>query len=108
MNILVTGGAGYICSHTVVELINAGHVPVIVDNFSNSNPLVLARLKRITGREIPFHELDVCNAQALDGVFTKHKIDAVIHFAGLKAVGESASQPLEYYQNNLLSTITLC
>jgi UDP-glucose 4-epimerase len=108
VNVLITGGAGYIGSHTVVELIAAGHQPVIVDNFDNSSPLVLDRLKQITGGAIPLHEADLCNRQALERVFAQHRFDAVIHFAGLKAVNESVEQPLRYYRNNLDSTLTLC
>ena len=105
--ILVTGGAGYIGSHTVVELINNGYDVVIVDNFSNSKPIVIDRLKEITGKEIKFYELDVCDYDKLSVVFEKENIDAVIHFAGYKAVGESVSKPLMYYRNNLDSTLTL-
>jgi UDP-glucose 4-epimerase len=105
---LVTGGAGYIGSHTVIELLAAGHDVVVVDNFSNSSPVVFERLQQITGRKIPWVELDVREAAGLEPVFDKHKPDAVIHFAGLKAVGESVEQPLAYYRNNLDSTLTLC
>ena len=105
--ILVTGGAGYIGSHTTVELINNGYDVVVVDNFSNSKPIVIDRLKEITGRDITFYELDVCNKEELRGVFEKEKIDAVIHFAGYKAVGESVEKPLMYYRNNIDSTLTL-
>ncbi len=108
MKVLVTGGAGYIGSHTVVELIAGGHEVVIVDNFSNSSPLVLDRLKQITGETIPFHRADLRDPRALDEVFAAHRFDAVIHFAGLKAVGESVAQPLRYYRNNLESTLVLC
>lgn len=108
MTILLTGGAGFIGSHTYVELLNAGHDAVIVDNFYNSCPEVIARLERITGKPVRYYQLDVCDAKALDQVFTNHSIDAVIHFAGYKAVGESVSKPLEYYRNNLDSTLTLC
>ena len=107
MKILVTGGTGYIGSHTVVELINNGYDVVVVDNFSNSKPIVLDNLKKITGKEIKFYELDVCDGYALKRVFQENKIDAVIHFAGFKAVGESVAKPLMYYRNNLDSTITL-
>jgi UDP-glucose 4-epimerase len=107
MKILVTGGAGYIGSHTVVELVARGYDVVIVDNFSNSSPEVMARLSEITGREIPIYNADVCDAQALQGIFRDHAIDAVIHFAGLKAVGDSVKDPLAYYRNNLDSTMTL-
>jgi UDP-glucose 4-epimerase len=108
MKVLVTGGAGYIGSHTVVELLAAGHEVMVVDNFSNSSPVVFERLQQITGREIPWVELDVRDGAALERVVTEHKPDAVIHFAGLKAVGESVEQPLAYYRNNLDSTLSLC
>ncbi len=107
MKVLVTGGAGYIGSHTVVELAAAGMEPVIVDNFSNSRPEVLARIEQIVGRPVEFHECDVADAGALDKVFARVRPEAVIHFAGFKAVGESMEQPLKYYRNNLLSTIAL-
>jgi UDP-glucose 4-epimerase len=107
MEILVTGGMGYIGSHTVVELINCGYEPVIVDNLINSSRDVLGRIERITGVTVPFHELDVCDQAALDGVFKQHEFGAVIHFAGLKAVGESVAKPLEYYRNNIDSTLSL-
>jgi UDP-glucose 4-epimerase len=108
MNVLVTGGAGYIGSHTVIELLNDGHEVVVVDNFSNSSPAVFERLRQITGRVVPWVELDVRDGAALERVVREHKPDAVIHFAGLKAVGESVEQPLAYYRNNLDSTLTLC
>ena len=107
MKILVTGGTGYIGSHTVVELINHGDEVVIIDNLVNSKREVVDKIKTITGVEVPFYEEDVRNKEALRKIFKKHKIDAVIHFAGLKAVGESVEKPLEYYDNNLGSTITL-
>ena len=107
MKILVTGGTGYIGSHTVVELINNGYDVVVVDNFSNSKPIVLERLKEIPGKEIKFYELDVCDKDRLRNVFDKEKIDAVIHFAGYKAVGESVSKPLMYYRNNIDSALSL-
>ena len=107
MRILVTGGCGYIGSHTVVELINSGYEVLIVDNFSNSKPVVLDRLKEITGKDIKFYELDVCDKEKLKVVFDENKIDAVIHFAGFKAVGESVSKPLMYYRNNIDSTLSL-
>ena len=107
MNILVTGGAGYIGSHTLIELIEAGHTPVVVDNLSNSSPEALKRVEKITGAKIPFHKLDLRNEKELEKVFTEHKFDAIIHFAGLKAVGESVAKPLHYYNNNLTSTLTL-
>ncbi len=104
---LVTGGAGYIGSHTIIELINAGHEVVVIDNLSNSAKESLARVERITGENIIFHEADVRDADTLDAIFNTHNIDAVIHFAGLKAVGESVAKALYYYQNNLESTLTL-
>ena len=107
MRILVTGGTGYIGSHTVVELINNGYEVVVVDNFSNSKPIVLDKLKEITGKEIKFYELDLCDKDKFKVVFDENKIDAVIHFAGFKAVGESVSKPLMYYRNNIDSTLTL-
>ena len=107
MNILVTGGAGYIGSHTLIELIEAGYTPVVVDNLSNSSPEALKRVEKITGAKIPFHKLDLRNEEELKKVFAKHKFDAIIHFAGLKAVGESVKKPLHYYDNNLTSTLTL-
>ena len=108
MAILVTGGAGYIGSHTVVELLLAGQQVVVVDNFCNSHPVVLDRIEQIAGQRPAFYELDVRDGAALDRVFAKHSIDAVIHFAGLKAVGESCRIPLTYYQNNIAATLTLC
>ncbi len=107
MKVLVTGGTGYIGSHTIVELINHGYEVVAVDDFSNSKPIVLDKLKEITGQKINFYELDVCDKEKLRRVFKENKIDAVIHFAGYKAVGESVEKPLMYYRNNLDSTITL-
>ena len=107
MNILVTGGAGYIGSHTLIELIEAGYTPVVVDNLSNSSPEALKRVEKITGAKIPFHKLDLRNEEELEKVFAEHKFDAIIHFAGLKAVGESVKKPLHYYNNNLTSTLTL-
>ena len=108
MNVLVTGGTGYIGSHTCVELIEAGHHPLVLDNLVNSNPESLRRVKTITGVEVPFIEGDVCDEDFLRKVFSEHPVDCVIHFAGLKAVGESVAKPLEYYQNNLGSTMALC
>lgn len=107
MNVLLAGGAGYIGSHTCVELINAGHYVVIADNFSNSCPEAVARVEEITGRKIPLYEADVCDKTAVEKIFSENKIDAVIHFAGLKAVGESCEKPVEYYRNNIDSTLTL-
>ena len=108
MAILLTGGAGYIGSHTYVELVNAGYDAVIVDNFYNSSAEVIARLETITGKPVPYYQADVCDTNALNAVFDRHAIDAVIHFAGYKAVGESVEKPLDYYRNNLDSTLTLC
>lgn len=107
MKILVTGGAGYIGSHTCIELIAAGYEPVIVDNFCNSKPLVLERLKRITGVEIPCVEADINDRAALRRIFSDYAIKAVLHFAGLKAVGESSEIPLSYYHNNVSGSVTL-
>lgn len=107
MNILVTGGLGFIGSHTVVELISAGHTPIIVDNLVNSKIEVLNRIEKIGHVRPAFHELDLCDEDKLDEVFGQYSIDAVIHFAGLKAVGESVGKPLEYYSNNLGSTLSL-
>ena len=107
MKILVTGGTGYIGSHTAVELIESGNEVVIVDNLSNSKEDVLDKIKKITGVKPKFYKEDVCNKEALDKIFDKEKVDAVIHFAGLKAVGESVSKPLLYYRNNIDSTLSL-
>ena len=108
MKILVTGGMGYIGSHTCVELLNLGMEVVVVDNLANSNPKVLDRVEQITGKRPEFYELDVCDEAALSKVFDAHAIDCVIHFAGMKAVGESVAIPERYYSNNLGSTLTLC
>ena len=108
MKILLTGGAGFIGSHTYVELFNAGHEAVIVDNFYNASSRVLERLETITGKPVTCYTADVCDEAALENIFTEHQFDAVIHFAGYKAVGESVAKPLEYYHNNLESTIVLC
>ena len=107
MNVLVTGGAGYIGSHTVVTLLNKGDDVIIVDNLVNAHPNVLERIERITGRMPVFYDYDVADEQSLDEVFDAYQIDAVIHFAGLKAVGESVAEPLRYYANNLHSTLSL-
>lgn len=107
MKVLVTGGAGYIASHTDVCLLNAGHEVVAVDNFSNSSYESIENVERITGKKVIFYEGDVCDKKILEKIFSEHKIDAVIHFAGLKAVGESCEKPLLYYRNNLDSTLTL-
>ena len=108
MAILVTGGTGFIGSHTVVELLQSGYEVVIADNLYNSKAMVVDRIEVITGKRPTFYELDVCEKAALDALFDKEKIDAVIHFAGYKAVGESTRKPIEYYENNLGSTLTLC
>ena len=107
MAILVTGGAGYIGSHTTVELLNAGYEVVIVDDYSNSKPEVLNRIKEITGKEFSFHEVNILDKPALEKVFQEHDLEAVIHFAGYKAVGESVAKPLKYYHNNLTGTFVL-
>ena len=107
MVVLVTGGAGYIGSHTCVELLKKGYEIVVVDNFANSHPKAVERIKKITGKDFPFYEMDICDEDALDQVCNNHRIDCVIHFAGLKAVGESVSMPLAYYENNICSTIKL-
>jgi len=108
VNIFITGGAGYIGSHTCVELLNEGFDIVVADNLSNSSQVSLDRVRRITGRDFPFYEIDICDEDALSRVFEEHSFDGVIHFAGLKAVGESVSRPVTYYSNNLISTLTLC
>jgi len=106
--ILVTGGAGYIGSHTVVELLNAGYSVVVFDNLSNSSKESLNRVKQITGKDVEFVYGDIRDKKALEAIFSKFSIDAVIHFAGLKAVGESVEMPLKYYDNNICGTRTLC
>ena len=108
MKVLVTGGLGFIGSHTVVELLNEGYDVVVIDNLSNSNKDVIEKIKKITGKDIDFYENDVCDLDALEKIFSNHKIEAVIHFAGYKAVGESVQKPIMYYENNLLSTLHLC
>ena len=108
MKILVTGGTGYIGSHTCVELLNAGYEIVVLDNLSNSKVEVVDKIKKITGKDFKFYEQDLCDEEKLDTLFKNENIDAVIHFAGLKAVGESVEKPILYYQNNLDSTLTLC
>ena len=107
MKILVTGGTGYIGSNTVVKLIQHGYDVIIVDDFSNSKPIVLEKLKAITGKDIKFYEINLCDKKKLETVFKENKIDAVIHFAGYKAVGESVAKPLMYYRNNIDSTLSL-
>ena len=108
MAILVTGGAGYIGSHTCVELLTAGYDVVVVDNLYNSSEKALERVEKITGRKVKFYEADLLDQPALKEVFDKEEIDSVIHFAGLKAVGESVRKPLEYYHNNITGTLILC
>ena len=108
MKILVTGGTGYIGSHTCVELLESGYEVVIIDNLSNSKREVVDYIKTITGKKVKFYEGDVCNKTIVRKIFRENKIDAVIHFAGLKAVGESVQKPLLYYRNNLDTTLTLC
>ena len=107
MKILVTGGTGYIGSHTCCELLDNGYEVIIVDNLSNSKEDVIDKIEKITGKKVKFYKGDVCNYELIDNIFAENKIDAVIHFAGLKAVGESVSHPLMYYRNNLDSTLTL-
>ena len=108
MKILVTGGLGFIGSHTVVELLNNNYEIIVIDNLSNSKFDVIDKIKKITNKNIKFYQEDVCNKEALEEIFKENKIDAVIHFAGFKAVGESVEKPLMYYHNNLVSTINLC
>ena len=108
MRILVAGGAGYIGSHTCLVLLEAGHEVVVADNLCNSKVESLKRVERLTGKSIRFYQVDVTDADALEKIFQEQKIDGVIHFAGLKAVGESVEQPIRYYYNNVVSTMTLC
>ena len=108
MAILVTGGAGYIGSHTCVELLNEGYEVVVVDNLCNSCEESLKRVEQITGKKVTFYQVDLLDKEALTEVFEKEKVESVIHFAGLKAVGESVSKPLEYYHNNITGTLILC
>ena len=108
MSILVTGGAGYIGSHTCVELLNAGYEIIVLDNLSNSKQESINRVRELTGKDLRFYELDILDRDAVESVFKENKIDAVIHFAGLKAVGESVQIPLHYYHNNITGTLILC
>ena len=108
MHILVTGGAGYIGSHTCVQLLEAGYEVTVVDNLSNSSEESLRRVQQITGKSLKFYKVDLVDKEALRGVFAENKFDAAIHFAGLKAVGESVAMPLAYYHNNIFSTVNLC
>ena len=108
MKILVTGGAGYIGSHTCVELLEAGYDVVVVDNLYNASEKSIERVKEITGKDLTFYQADILDEEALDKIFDKEKVDGVIHFAGLKAVGESVAKPLEYYKNNITGTLILC
>ncbi|OGO69093.1 MAG: UDP-glucose 4-epimerase GalE [Chloroflexi bacterium RBG_19FT_COMBO_56_12] len=108
MKILVTGGAGYIGSHTCVELLQEGHQIVVVDNLSNSKETSLQRVQQITGKSLTFYKADLLNEPALQAVFEREKLESVIHFAGLKAVGESVDHPLSYYHNNVTGTLVLC
>ena len=108
MSILVTGGAGFIGSHTCVELLNSGYDVAVVDNLYNASEKALERVKEITGKEVGFYKVDIRDREGLNKVFDKENVEAVIHFAGLKAVGESVQKPLEYYENNIGGTITLC
>ena len=108
MRILVTGGAGYIGSHTCVELLSEGHEVVILDNLYNSSRKAVERVQEIAGKTVTFYEADIRDRAALEDIFAKEAIDAVIHFAGLKAVGESVAKPIEYYENNIGGTLTLC
>ena len=106
--ILVTGGAGYIGSHTVLELLNTGYEVIVVDNLSNSSEKSLERVRELTGKNFPFHQVDIFDQESLNQVFAADHVDAVIHFAALKAVGESVAYPLRYYHNNVTGTLTLC
>ncbi|MGL6103172.1 MAG: SDR family NAD(P)-dependent oxidoreductase, partial [Exiguobacterium acetylicum] len=107
MKVLVTGGAGYIGSHTCLELLRAGYEVIVIDNLSNSHKIALDRVEKLAEKTITFYEADVMDKVALENIFSNHHIQAVIHFAGLKAVGESVEQPLSYYKNNLISSIFL-
>lgn len=107
MAVLVTGGAGYIGSHTVVQLLESGREVVIVDDLSNSSPKVIDRIEAITGKRPKFYEVNILNEEKMDKIFRENKIDSVIHFAGFKAVGESVAKPLAYYTNNLTTTLII-
>ena len=107
MHILVTGGAGYIGSHTCVDLLDSGYELTAIDNLSNSKQEALRRVERLTGKSVEFHQLDLLDTAGLDAVFAAKPVDAVIHFAAYKAVGESVAKPLDYYQNNVTGTINL-
>src|SRR5690554_1050491 len=108
MAILVTGGAGYIGSHACVELLEAGYEIIVVDNLSNSKETAVKRVAEITGKSFAFHKIDLLDAAALENLFRTSQIEAVLHFAGLKAVGESVMYPLRYYRNNIIGTLNLC
>ena len=108
MSILITGGCGYIGSHTCIEMLEAGYDIVVLDNYYNSKPEALRRVKELSGKDFPFYECDIRDEEGLRKIFAAHSIDAVIHFAGLKAVGESVRKPLEYFDNNVSGTVTLC
>ena len=108
MAILITGGCGFIGSHTCIEMLAAGYDIVVLDNYYNASPIALQRVKELSGRDFPFYECDIRDEAGLRKIFAENKIDAVIHFAGLKAVGESVQKPLEYYDNNVGGTVTLC
>lgn len=107
MNILVTGGAGYIGSHTDIELLKQGHDVIIVDNLSNSSEKVIDRIEELANKSVKFYQADILDKEAMNKIFDENKIDAVIHFAGLKAVGESVQKPIEYYTNNIAGTMNL-
>ena len=107
MAILLPGGAGYIGSHTAIELLNAGKEIIIIDNFSNSKPEVLEKIKEITGKDFKFYEIDYLNRKELEKVFEENEIEAVLNFAGYKAVGESVKKPIEYYTNNISGALVL-
>ena len=108
MAILVTGGAGYIGSHTCIELLNAGYEVVVMDNLYNASEEALRRVEKITGKHVTFYKANMLDREAVNEIFEKESIDSVIHFAGLKAVGESVAKPLEYYHNNITGTLILC